>query len=190
MAKTKKSAGKKTAPLAGIQPEEAACVLQRLLAIHPELVPEAEEIWRLSMDEVSFETIAFDVESSILSLDLDDLNNRAGSHSWGYVEPSEAALELLDEAVAPFREDMLRKLELGLEAAAFETCKGIVFGLYQCRNPTEGDPLSWAPDFPVEAASYAVCKLNGDRKPGAMFDFGEFVDEYVSEWQWLAGRAG
>ena len=190
MAKTKKASGKKTAPLDGIQPEEAAGVLQRLLAIHPELVPEAEEIWRLSMDEVSFETIAFDVESAILSLDLDDLNNRAGSHSWSYVEPYEAALELLQEAVAPFRNEMSRKMELGLEAAALETCKGIVFGLYQCRNPTEGDPLSWAPDFPVEAASYAACKLNGACKRGASFNFGEFVDEYVPEWQWLAGRAG
>ena len=125
------------------------------------------------MDEVSFETIAFDVESAILSLDLDDLNNRAGSHSGGYVEPSEAALELLQEAVA-----------------AFETCKGIVFGLYQCRNLTGGDLLSWAPGFPVEAASDAACQLNATCKPGASFNFGEFVAEYVPEWQWLAGRAG
>jgi len=190
MAKTKKAARKKTAPLDGIQPEEAARVLKCLLAIHPALVPEAEEIWRLSLAEVSFETVAFDVESAILSLDLDDFNDRAGSHSWGYVEPSEAAIELLREAVAPFREEMSRKMELGLNEAAFETCKGIVFGLYQCKNSTGGDLLSWAPDFPVEAASDTACELNNFCKLGASFNFGEFVDDCVPEWQWLAGPAG
>ena len=81
-------------------------------------------------------------------------------------------------------------MELGLNEAALETCKGIVFGLYQCRNSTGGDLLSWAPEFPVDAASYAACQLNGACKPGASFNFGEFVAEYVPEWQWLAGRAG
>ena len=190
MAKTKKAARKKTAPLDGIQPEEAAGILKCLLAIHPSLVPEAEEIWRLSLDEVSFETIAFDVEAAIRSLDLDDFNDRAGSHSWGYVEPSEAALELLTEAVMPFREEMSRKMELGLNEAAFETCKGIVFGLYQCRNSTGGGLLSWAPGFPVGAASDAACILNAACKRGVSFNFNEFADEYVPEWQWLAGPAG
>ena len=190
MVKTKKAARKKTAPLDGIQPEEAAGILKCLLAIHPSLVPEAEEIWRLSLDEVSFETIAFDVEAAIRSLDLDDFNDRAGSHSWGYVEPSEAALELLTEAVMPFREEMSRKMELGLNEAAFETCKGIVFGLYQCRNSTGGDLLSWAPDFAAGAASDATCIFNEACKRGASFKFAEFANEYAPEWRWLTGPAG
>jgi hypothetical protein len=40
--------------------------------------------------------------------DYDGLNGRSGSHSWGYVEASEAAGELLEEAVEPFVNDMKR----------------------------------------------------------------------------------
>jgi hypothetical protein len=45
-----------------IQPDEAAIVLQRLLAVHPELLAEAEEIARMTLGDVSFESIAGDVE--------------------------------------------------------------------------------------------------------------------------------
>lgn len=50
------------------------------------------------------------------AMDYDDLNARAGRHEWGYVEPTEAAWEILEETVEPFREDMKRHLDLGLEA--------------------------------------------------------------------------
>ena len=82
----------------------------------------------------------------------------------------------------PFREEMSRKMELGLNEAAFETCKGIVFGLYQCRISTGGALLGWAPGFPAGAASDAACILNTACKRGASFDFSEFVAEFVPEW--------
>jgi antitoxin (DNA-binding transcriptional repressor) of toxin-antitoxin stability system len=150
MAKTRTSSGKAKASrevkrptlLNKLQPGEAALVLPRLLAGHPELLPEAEEISRSTLGDVSFESIASEVEDSIRQFDLDDLNGRAGRHSWGYTEPTEAAWELLEEAVEPFVEDMKRHLGLGLDAEAFEICKGIVLGLYQCRDSSE-DEFFW-----------------------------------------------
>jgi len=212
MAKTKKSTGKakaarglkkKAALLDELQPEEAALVLRQLLAGHPELLSEAEEISRSALGDVSFESIASDVGDSIRQLDLDDLNGRAGSHSWGYTEPTEAAWELLEEAVEPFVEDMKRHLGLGLDEEAFEICKGIVFGLYQCRNANGDEFLDWALDFPAEAAGNAVDDWIGAGKQGASGSQPEpnralllrkFVDEHVPEWQWIskqvAGKAG
>ena len=55
MAKSKKASGGKTAPLNELQPEESAAVLKRLLASHPKLLPEAEQTWRSTMGEVSFD---------------------------------------------------------------------------------------------------------------------------------------
>src|SRR2546430_12263331 len=54
------------------------------------------------------------------ALPIYDLNARAGSHEWGYVEPSEAAWEILEETVEPVLDDMKRHIELGLEAEALE----------------------------------------------------------------------
>lgn len=212
MAKTKNSSGKakasrelkkKTALLDGLQPGEAALVLRRLLAGHPELLPEAEEISRSTLGDVSFESIASEVEDSIRQLNLDDLDGRAGRHSWGYTEPTEAAWELLEEAVEPFVEDMKRHLGLGLDEEAFEICKGIVLGLYQCRNASGDEFLGWASDFPAEAAGNAVADWIGAGKQGASGNqpgpnrvllLREFVDKHVPEWQWIskqvAGREG
>ena len=74
------------------------------------------------------------MDDAIRSLDLDDLESRAGRHSWGYTEPSEAAGELLQEVVDPFLEDLKRRMDLGLVAEAMEVCKGILLGLYSGRS--------------------------------------------------------
>lgn len=212
MAKTKNSPGKanasrvlkkKTALLDKLQPGEAALVLRRLLAGHPELLPEAEEISRSTLGDVSFESIASEVEDSIRQLDLDDLNGRAGRHSWGYTEPTEAAWELLEEAVEPFVEDMKRHLGLGLDAEAFEICKGIVLGLYQCRDASGDEFLGWASDFPEEAAGNVVADWIGAGKQGAsgkqprpnrVLLLRDFLDKHVPEWPWISkqgiGREG
>ena len=56
----------------------------------------------------------------------------------------------------PFREDMKRHLELGLEAEALKICKGLVLSCYRLSERAGGDVLGWAPDFPGEAAGKAL----------------------------------
>jgi hypothetical protein len=203
IAKVARELKKKTPLLEQLQPGEAALVLSRLLAGHPELLPEAEEIARSTLSEVSFESIASEVEDSIRQLSLDDLDGQAGRHSWGYTEPTEAAWQLLEEAVEPFVEDMKRHLGLGLHEEAFEICKGIVLGLYQCRDADGDEFLGWAEDFPAEAAGNAVAEWMGAGKrgssgnqpgPNRVLLLREFVDKHAPEWQriskQLAGKKG
>ena len=75
IAKVARELKKKTPLLEQLQPGEAALVLSRLLAGHPELLPEAEEIARSTLSEVSFESIASEGEDSIRQLSLDDLDS-------------------------------------------------------------------------------------------------------------------
>jgi hypothetical protein len=166
-----------------------------LLAGHPELLSEAEEISRSVLADVSFEVIAADVEESIRAVNLDDLNGRAGRHSEGYTEPTEAAWELLEEAMEPFMGGMKRHLGLGLHAEAFEICKGIALGLYRCREGNRGEVLDCAEDFPAETAGNAVAEWAGPGEPGASriqpgtnetLLLRKFVDEHVPEWQWIS----
>ncbi len=125
----------KTAVLDALQPQEALLTVRRLVSAHPELLAEVEAIARSVLGDVSFESIADDVEDAVRQLTLDDLNGREGKHSWGYVEPTEAAWELLEEAVEPYVEDMKRKWTAGLESEALAICQGIVLGLYRLREP-------------------------------------------------------
>jgi hypothetical protein len=183
---------RKAEVLSSLQAEEAAEVLRRLISAHPELRAEAEEIASASLRAISFEDVADEVEDAARQLDPEDLYGRAGGHSWGYVTPDEAAVQMLEEALEPFLGNMRRYLDLGLEKEALEVCKGIVLGLYRVRNETENDVLGWATDFPAEAAGDAVAGwLSGGGQKAAggspaskrrVFPQ-EFMDAHVPEWR-------
>jgi hypothetical protein len=69
---------------------------------------------------------------------MDDLHGRAGKRSWGYVEPAQAAQDLLEEAVAGHLDDMKRRMHLGLDASAESVCAGIVLGLFRASRQNSG----------------------------------------------------
>ena len=152
-----------------LKPEEAAMVLGRLLGAHPDLASEAEGMARSLLHQVDYEEVAAEIEDEIRALDYDVLNERAGAHEWGYLEPTDAAWEILEETVEPRVEDMKRHLELGLEGEALEICKGLVLGCYRLSQREGGDVLEWAPDFPGEAAGNVLeiwSRGAGDAKQG------------------------
>lgn len=141
--------------LEALAPDEAATVLRGLLARHPELRPEAELLAREIVTSESVEEIADEVFNAVTGIGLDKLSGRAGSHSWGYVEPSQAAVELLEESLEPLLEDMERQGSLGFTASAETICVGIVAGLYRARDTNSEGALGWDPDFPPNHAGYA-----------------------------------
>lgn len=203
MAKKKEKRGsarcprKRVSVLDRLKPEEAQAVLQRLLAAHRGLRAETRQIAKSLLSEVSFKSVADEVEQAVRALDLDDLGSRAGEHSWGYTSPTEAAWELLEESVEPFIEDMKRQFALGLDAEALEICKGLALGLYRVCDERGDEFLEWASDFPAETAAYAlgIWRAGGDRnrpkrgrRKQRVFDW-DFVEEFVPEWEDLIDRA-
>ena len=139
--------GRKPSVLDRLGAGESQAVLSDLLAAHPDLRPEAERLALSFVSDFDFEAVADDVEHELRRLDIDDLNDRTGSHRDGYTHPTDAAWELLQEVVDPFLADMSRHLELRLDEAALQMCKGIVLGLYRVRRQARDGVLGWAPDF-------------------------------------------
>src|SRR2546426_8267729 len=78
-----------------LAPEEASTVLGILLKRHPGLRVEAEQVATELVASASVENIAADVFDRVTGVPLDALEGRAGAHSWGYVEPGQAAMDLL-----------------------------------------------------------------------------------------------
>lgn len=178
-----KKAPRKAALLDTLNADEAATVLRRLLDAHPELRKEAEEISRSLVSEISFQGRAEDVGFAIGALSTEEHYGRSGKQSWGYVEPADAAWEMIEEAVEPFLDDIKRYAKLGMDAEALEACKGVVLGLYQAR---EGNPefVQRNEDALTELAGSVVedwcAGAKGRRFPK------DFVDEFVPEWEFLA----
>ncbi|MHB8313344.1 MAG: hypothetical protein ACYDD0_08615 [Candidatus Dormibacteria bacterium] len=144
---------RKPSALEVLGPVELAGVFEDLLRRHPELRAEANRIARELLTDTDQEAVADEVEADLRSLSIEALNGRAGRQRWGYVNPTEAAWELLGEAVEVYDGEVARLLALHMVEAAAATALGLVAGLYRCRGCDDGDLLlSWAPDFPWEHA--------------------------------------
>jgi len=170
-----------------LRPEETAAVLSQLLDKHPELRAEAEELATRVIATVSIEAVAQEVYVELTSIGLDALNERAGSHSWGYVEPSEAAAELLAEAIEDRVQEMKRSVELGLLAPAEALCAGLVLGLFQADNAKSDGALGWAADFPAEEAGFIVGEFLSGCRPALRKTAQAHLMQVLSERtpQWL-----
>ena len=175
-----------------LTPDEAMQILRTLLARHPALLPEAEKIAGAAVAAVDVESVAADVDSDLAALDVDALYACSGSSRWGYTDPSEAAWEMLEEAVEPYVSEMERLMDLDMSEAAEKVFKGIILGLYRARGENTTGVLGWAPDFPKVTAlevarTFIECmhRRKGEAPPLPE----DFLASQVPEWEEPLSRA-
>ncbi len=152
---------------------EKAAVLDELLTAQPDLREPAEAYAARIMKAARRSAVADDVESALKWLDINELNTRAGYRpGLGYVDPAEAADEILDEALQPFLDDLQRRAYIGMASAAAEVATGIILGLYKCREGSSETLLEYAPDYAAERASVVVndCARLGIELPAEILD--------------------
>ena len=135
-------------------PGERGQVLAALVAERPELAVEAERLAAELLSAASIGEVADEVALALLSIPLDALGARAGrTRGRGYVHEVDAAWELVEEAIEPFRSDLERRATLGSVDAAATLAVGTVAGLYRVRSPKSGTVLAYAgEDAPIELA--------------------------------------
>ena len=171
--------------LSALNDQEAASVLRGLVKARPELAGDIERLSQRVMEDVSRDGVADDVEEALISLDdIDNLNDRAGSTRHGYVEPSEAAYEMCEEALLPFREDMERRLKAGHIPGASAVCEGLVWGCYRVRKRSGGVIEYCDEDGLCTIAGDAVdFFLKGSKTKGcSAFLSEEYLGKCVPEW--------
>ncbi len=100
--------------LDGLTAQESQTVLRLLLKRHLALLEEAEGLAAEVASSVDREAVAEDLVAVVRLMSLEELDGRSGRQPWGYVEPWEAAWELLEEAVKGYRDDIVRLAALGL----------------------------------------------------------------------------
>lgn len=140
---------------------EKAAVLDGLVASDHALGQLAERVALLRLASVDIDEVADAVAAALLALDQEELLVHAGRRRYGYVEPTEAAWWLLEQAVEPWLEDTARRAGLGLAEAALRLGLGILQGLQRISDRTLNDDLllGWAPDFPCETADRVTTAL-------------------------------
>jgi len=149
-------------PSTGYAPRQQAALLLELLAIHPELAEALEALALARIRDVDADVIARKLEEQLTDLPLDVLAARAGRQPGHYVHETEAANEIVAEALAPLEEDLWRAAALGLRDVARTVLLGIVAGLHRCGDAPEGTVLACAgPDTPSEHAAWLIRQALG-----------------------------
>ena len=150
--------------LASCSDSERASILAALVANAPGLRQRAEAIAEHILTTVDVATISDLIAENILDLGTEDLANRAGARRHGYVEPTDAAWQLLEEAIEPWLEDLRRRGRLGLNQAATDLASAMTQALETLDERADriDDCLlrQWAPDFPFEAMSWVERELD------------------------------
>lgn len=140
--------------LASLTLVERGQVLDALVIDHPEIEGDTERIAGELLSAVSVERVAADVASAMIGIPLDALGARAGRVPGGCVHETDAAWELVEEAIEPFRSDLARRAGLGHPDAATSLAIGTIAGLHQVREPEMGTVLAYAgEDAPSELAA-------------------------------------
>lgn len=111
----------------------------------PELTVEADQLASELLSSVSIEQVTAELESAVVEIPLVTRASRSGRvRGRVYVDETEAAWELVEEAIEPFRSDTERRAKLGHADAAASLAIGIVAGLYRVREPEMGSVLAHA----------------------------------------------
>jgi len=90
------------------------------------------------------------VKDELESLAVDDIFDKSGARRDEYVDPGDAAFQMLEEALAPFLQDIERYRTLRLPEQANACCLGILKGIYDFDKDSSTQYKEWAVDAPEE----------------------------------------
>ncbi|MDH3683824.1 MAG: hypothetical protein OEV40_28205 [Acidimicrobiia bacterium] len=149
--------------LAAATPHEKNIVFERLLVAHPELVEETEDLISALMLSTTADEIANEVANQLGALGIEELAGRAGRvPGRGYVHETDAAWELLEEALEPFLTDIRRHAKLGFVESAASIAAGILAGLGRLHGAPDGQLIAFAGDDAIDTLTDTVLGLADD----------------------------
>ena len=90
------------------------------------------------------------------SIDVQDCWDRSGSSRHGYTEPSEAAVELVEEELQPFYDQAKRYRELVMAEQETTYSMGVILGIYRYEHEFKSEFRKWCADVPLECAAYVL----------------------------------
>ena len=119
--------------------EQALKIIERLCRkggeIREAVVTEAMNL----LAEISLDGTADDVFDALDSIDVQDCWDRAGGSRDGYTSPDEAAVDLVEEALQPFFDQVERYHELGMPEQEAAYCKGVILGIYRYEQESKSE---------------------------------------------------
>ena len=163
--------------------QQALEILKRLSENEGEIREAVRAEAKSLLMAVDLENTADEVFFVLDSIDVEDCWGRSGSSRHGYTEPSEAAVELVEEELQPFYDQAARYQELGMPEQEMTYCMGVILGIYRYEHESKSAFREWAVDIPIECAGYLLTKWrerNQDAVAAEAMD--EFIRQRCPKW--------
>ncbi|HTV98250.1 MAG TPA: hypothetical protein VMA54_21020 [Steroidobacteraceae bacterium] len=184
------NARSKRTVLESITGDDALAILKSLAARNRSLAREIEELAKARFSPAEMDVIAANVVMELESLDVEEVWDRSGSNRDEYVEPSEAAWEMFEEALQPFRDEVARFQRLSMFREADLACRGILKGIYDFNAESSSKLKEWAVDAPGEYFGTVLDDWQRlSRQPPAVDSMTEFLKTKCPEWAERAAKS-
>jgi hypothetical protein len=170
-------------PIKRLTAEQALQVIKRLSEkggkIGKAVLAEARNL----LMAVDLDETADEVFSVLESIDVQDCWARSGKSRYGYTEPSEAAVEIVEEELQPFYDQAKRYRELGMAEQETIYCMGVILGIYRYEHESKSAFREWCEDVPIECAGYLLDTWRKrNRGTAAAQAMKEFIQRRCPKW--------
>jgi hypothetical protein len=135
-----------------LSPADALSILRTLAASDKQLARRIAEIATAHLSEVDPEEVATVLYDELNFREVEEVWDRAGPKRYGYVEPGEAADQMIEEVLEPFLEELGKYQKLGMNTETNRMCMGLLLGLYRFDHESTSEFKDWAPDAPSNFA--------------------------------------
>jgi|GEM_PF-676328 len=178
MPKRKKTASA-TPLLDSLSAEQTQAVLARLICDDPALAARAEGVARDFLRIVDSEKIAGSLAGDLAEIEIEDVWKTSGrTRDGGYLYPSERAWEMMDEVVAPYKEEMTAYLRRGMTDESRLSCAGILLGIRRFERNSDSELFDEVPDYCDDAFSSIREEWEADvGDPGQVRLLARFLEE-------------
>lgn len=146
----KQTSTRKANALESITGADALAILKVLAARNEHLAQEIDAVAKELFSHVEIDEMAANVQMELESLHVEDIWDRSGAKRDGYVDPGDAALEMFEEALKPFQDEVDKYKQLSMLQEADLACQGILKGIYDFHKESSTEYKEWAVDAPSE----------------------------------------
>jgi hypothetical protein len=166
-----------------LTPKQALELLKRLSEKGGDLGEAVLSEAKHLLNETDLDQIAEEVFFALDTIDVQDCWGRSGRSRDGYTSPDEAAVEIIEEELQPFLDQIERYHELGMPEQETTCCLGVVLGIYRYEQESTSEFKDWAGDTPGECADYVMVKWK-ERHQGTAYQHAMYsvLRERCPEW--------
>jgi hypothetical protein len=169
--------------LTQLTPDQALEVVRRLHNRDGNIQRAVLEEARNVLEAVDRDEIAEEVFLVLDLIDVQDLWDASGASRDGYISPDEAAVEMMENELEPFFDQVRRYHKLRMFPQEHIYCMGVLQGIYRFGQESETEFKEWAVDVPQECFGGLLNEWRkGCQSSIATTEMDEFIRDSCPNW--------